>query len=449
MSSVDDLANAATNSYNLDNQNPEGNDRESEDNLSSASSKEKRKHSSTVTEELTDTTSNSCDKVIEKFKTKEKVFDHLTIHRVFDQCDRDSPIALEEISLRTSDWNEQVLSLLKIKVDQGVYEPHDLFNSGFVKFLIKQHATKISGFIGYTARNVEHQLLLKKCLTLAFTDIVKVDCSEIDEIPLHKVIEMENELNSRKWTQKFLKTLGSFDSKHECAVIDFCQSLRVWMKQFVQQLSWIVQKRKRSMPEEITEGMFQELFILFVKMFKTQITGYPNLSPYLLHLGAQIVSSTPDALIYLSSCRNVGKENAIAVIKINKECRKYETDEGYGEQRTIGKRLKLDQNMSHIPSELKAKHIGEMLALLPSSVFGTRGIYGFLVQGTKVTLASLEADEEYLENLSKGVIPEKDCCGKVKYSEECNILTLEGRLALIPTLLDMTALLHYLCEGKA
>lgn len=60
----------------------------------------------------------------------------------------------------------------------------------------------------------------------------------------------------------------------------------------------------------------------------------------------------------------------------------------------------------------------------------------------------MEADEEYLENLSNGVIPEKGCCGKVKYCEECNILTLEGRLALIPTLLDMTALLHYLCEGK-
>lgn len=220
MSSVDDSANTATNSNNLDNQNPEGNNTESEDNLSSASSKEKRKHSSTVTEESTDTTSTNSGKVIEKFKTKGRVFDHLTICRVFDHCDRDSPIALEEISLRTSDWNEKVLSLLKIKVDQSVYEPHDLFNSGFVKFLIK---SKISGFIGYTARNLEHQLLLKKCLTLAFTDIVKVDCSEIDEIPLHKVIEMENELNSRKWTQKFLKTLGSFDSKHECAVIDFCQ----------------------------------------------------------------------------------------------------------------------------------------------------------------------------------------------------------------------------------
>lgn len=209
-------------------------------------------------------------------------------------------------------------------------------------------------------------------------------------------------------------------------------------------------------------------------------SGYPNLLPYLLHLGAQIASSTPDALMYLPSCRNVEKENAIAVIKvildksdgkghfvtshsqvthltfcksgssvvigwtlffhergswlqhsslpflkhkpytnlhfsviflqpsqldnhaiegttlnfllilifiqINKECRKCETDEGYGEQRSLGKKLKLDQNMNHIPSELKAEHIGEMLALLPSSVFGTRGIYGFLVQGTKVNI---------------------------------------------------------------
>lgn len=45
-------------------------------------------------------------------------------------------------------------------------------------------------------------------------------------------------------------------------------------------------------------------------------SGYPNLQPYLLHLGAQIVSSTPDALIYSSSCRDVEKENAIAVIKV-------------------------------------------------------------------------------------------------------------------------------------
>lgn len=82
-------------------------------------------------------------------------------------------------------------------------------------------------------------------------------------------------------------------------------------------------------------------------------------------------------------------------IQINKEYRKCETDEGYEEQRSIGKRLKLDQNMNHIPSELKATHIGEMLALLPSSVFGTHGIYGFLVQGTKVNI------EEVLLSLLK------------------------------------------------
>lgn len=81
---VDDLVNAVINSYNLDNQNFEGNDRESEDNLSLVFLKEKRKYFFIVIEELIDIISISCDKVIEKFKTKGKVLDYLIIYRVFD-----------------------------------------------------------------------------------------------------------------------------------------------------------------------------------------------------------------------------------------------------------------------------------------------------------------------------------------------------------------------------
>lgn len=79
---VDDLVNAVINSYNLDNQNFEGND--SEDNLSLVFLKEKRKRFFIVIEELIDIISISCDKVIEKFKTKGKVLDYLIIYRVFD-----------------------------------------------------------------------------------------------------------------------------------------------------------------------------------------------------------------------------------------------------------------------------------------------------------------------------------------------------------------------------
>lgn len=81
---VDDLVNAVINSYNLDNQNFEGNDRESEDNLSLVFLKEKRKYFFIVIEEFIDIISISCDKVIEKFKMKGKVLDYLIIYRVFD-----------------------------------------------------------------------------------------------------------------------------------------------------------------------------------------------------------------------------------------------------------------------------------------------------------------------------------------------------------------------------
>lgn len=81
---VDDLVNVVINSYNLNNQNFEGNDGESEDNLSLVFLKEKRKRFFIVIEELIDIISISCDKVIEKFKTKGKVLDYLIIYRVFD-----------------------------------------------------------------------------------------------------------------------------------------------------------------------------------------------------------------------------------------------------------------------------------------------------------------------------------------------------------------------------
>eukprot|EP00105_Crassostrea_gigas_P013799 XP_011430236.2 PREDICTED: uncharacterized protein LOC105330314 [Crassostrea gigas] len=377
MSSDDEQAYVVTSSNKLS-VSPGGSSTESNNTSILGSSKGKRRHSATETEVSSDSTNSV--KMYEKFKKKELLTSESSDCTVFSHSGSESPIALDEIPSRTSDWNEQVLPLLNIKVDLNVYEPHDLFNSGYVNFFMRKHHTKISGFIGYQARNAEQLHLLKQCLTLTFTDSVKVDCSVIEEIPVHKVIEMENELKCPEWTQNLMKNLGKFDSKHESTMIDFSHSLRLWLKQFVQQISLMVQKRKRSKPEEITEGMFQELFILFVKMFGTQISGYSNLQPFLIHLGDQTVSSIPDAIIYSPSCRDIENENSIAVIEIKKEYSKCEPEETERELRNVRKKSKTD----HIPSKLKGQHVGEMLALLPSSVFGTHGIYGFLVQGTKV-----------------------------------------------------------------
>lgn len=40
--------------------------------------------------------------------------------------------------------------------------------------------------------------------------------------------------------------------------------------------------------------------------------------------------------------------------------------------------------IKHIDSGLKGQHAGEMLAVIPSSVFDSNGIYGIIVQGTMV-----------------------------------------------------------------
>jgi hypothetical protein len=40
--------------------------------------------------------------------------------------------------------------------------------------------------------------------------------------------------------------------------------------------------------------------------------------------------------------------------------------------------------INHLDSNLKGQHVGEMLAVLPRSVFDLHGIYGIIVQGTEV-----------------------------------------------------------------
>ena len=45
---------------------------------------------------------------------------------------------------------------------------------------------------------------------------------------------------------------------------------------------------------------------------------------------------------------------------------------------------KMQHSLEFLASEVKGQHTGEMLSLLPSSVFGTNGIFGFIVQGTNV-----------------------------------------------------------------
>ncbi|XP_061185518.1 uncharacterized protein LOC133193572 [Saccostrea echinata] len=350
-----------------------------------------------------------------------------------------APINFEKIPWRTKEWTGEVLSQLNIKVDQTVHEPHDLFISGYVKIFIKQkHDEKISGFIGQMSRNEKQRVFRSQCLTRALTDVLCIDCVSIDEVPAFKIGKIESILQLNACPAKLL---GS--NQHE-DFTNFAYSLRVWLTQFVQQLSIMVRKRKKGTPEEITDGMYKELFLRFMKIFETQIIENSNMHSFIIPVGPNRLPLTPDAVVQSSSCKDLENDNSIAVIKVNKDSGGEKVGHEEGEMGSRPKKLKTDSVTSRPLCQL----IGDMIAVLPTSVFGSNGIYGFLVKGTKITVVSLEADEGFMENLNQGFV-EKGCGVTVKCSKECNILSTEGRLALIQTLLDMTDLIQYLCDSRS
>ncbi|VDI79525.1 Hypothetical predicted protein, partial [Mytilus galloprovincialis] len=103
---------------------------------------------------------------------------------------------------------------------------------------------------------------------------------------------------------------------------------------------------------------------------------------------------------------------------------------------------KISTTIGHIGSNIQGQHTGEMIAALSSSVFGINGIFGFIVQGTKVTVTSLRTSGQFSEQLKNGNI--KNAHATVRYSPQCNILTKEGRSQLIDIFLGMKVLLQCL-----
>ncbi|KAK3089915.1 hypothetical protein FSP39_007632 [Pinctada imbricata] len=120
--------------------------------------------------------------------------------------------------------------------------------------------------------------------------------------------------------------------------------------------------------------------------------------------------------------------------------KRYSQEDDIKETRTLRGSEKMSTPVKHIDHQLKG-HVGEMLSKLKDSVIGPTGIYGFIIQGTEVTVVALSAEEKYLEYLEKGSFPKKDTKGvTLKYSRRCNFLEKDGRLALVKTFCDLAEL---------
>ncbi|XP_056015536.1 uncharacterized protein LOC125676828 [Ostrea edulis] len=129
------------------------------------------------------------------------------------------------------------------------------------------------------------------------------------------------------------------------------------------------------------------------------------------------------------------KEKVLAVVKVRKKYREAEESVSEGTARNTEK---ITSDLNHLHSSVTGQHVGEMLSILPRSVFGINGIYGIIVQGTEVTISCLSVGEEYYRNLKEGSL--QKLSSVVKYSRPYYYLHKCERENLIKTFVDMGAL---------
>ncbi|CAG2198963.1 unnamed protein product [Mytilus edulis] len=163
----------------------------------------------------------------------------------------------------------------------------------------------------------------------------------------------------------------------------------------------------------------------------------PSVEKYSMSIGRKDFVSIPNAIICHPT--ETGDDKVCAVIQV-KGCRQDE----YSDHSRNSTNIPKGSNARHIGSNLKGQHCGQFLCTLPYSVFGKNGMFGFIVQGTKVTFTALKADDGYYDNLCSGHLHQKEAF--VTYSEEYNILRKEDRKLLVQTFLDIGKLMDFLCE---
>ncbi|XP_076078081.1 uncharacterized protein LOC143048333 [Mytilus galloprovincialis] len=354
----------------------------------------------------------------------------------------------------TNDCNVDVFSSdlqLSFRYEE---DPRSLFIIGYHRFLGRNVHHK--EFMRKHYLNPDEDYLAKEsCLQFALAEWENMINTEvINDVQAVDVFQMNQELEKPFLHSAFNEYLLKEDKKFEGSELlehvkekkkllqETCQKIYTKIKLFSDQLLSVVSHKKSA-----SERMMQDLFLSFVKIFDLTIfdtTYSPNLGFY-FHNGRNVIQSEPDALI-LSNKLTPEMEiesKVIAVVKVRQNYsndRRNEPPDKKLKVRSVA-RDKMTGNIAaeHIDPLLKGQHIGDMLAVAESSsVFGQNGVFGFIVQGTKVTLVSLETKKEYFEYIKTK--DQKLFEAEVTYSKECNFLSKNGRKELIPILLGMEKL---------
>ncbi|XP_061174735.1 uncharacterized protein LOC133183853 [Saccostrea echinata] len=346
----------------------------------------------------------------------------------------------QQIPSRTSDWREIHLSRLNIEIDCSTLSAIGVLTYGYTEFLKNDPVHPVSEVVEklYASRNPQIRANYECCM-FACMDFLTIDSDTIFDISSEhiKKLIMEVEKPFRrskfgKWLESFLVGKGDIMKDY---VMDTCRSIHIRVKDFCDQLLYMVECGEI----ETRDEMYRELFMLFLRIFDIKMRQCANYkkTTSVVAIGEKTIISIPDALICKTTKTSPSSEKVLAVIEVKKYGKTYD--------RKLSENLhNTEKGKAHDPigSNLKGKHVGDMVAALPESVFGLNGIYGIIVQGTEVTLSSMAVGENWFEHVTSGSLHSTPVI--VKHSSPYNILRQRDRENLIQTFVDMKSLLDHL-----
>lgn len=330
-----------------------------------------------------------------------------------------------DIPLKASDWKDTLFSSFRVTQKSDVsYSPYDIFGKKEEKV---------------TRSDPNHRLKLN-CYQLIVKSVMNFEASTIDELSNIQIWNLYQQCKALKKTHDLLEWMEMENTTNmsKSDLTEMCIRILGQLEKFMSQLLFMVNMVNRSQkknPDVLSEGMYQELFVRYAGIFGLEIKCVPNVPKYSLEINNIEVQVEPDGLaVYPHS------NTLLAVVEVKKHyCREFE-EENVKRLHSANKRFSPAQ---HINSSLKGQHLAQLLATMPQSTYyGSKPqkMYGFIVQGTEVCVTSFTLlNEDFLNDLKEGKLPREDCA-EMRYSTNCNILSLQGRLGLLSTLVEMTSL---------
>ncbi|XP_071121876.1 uncharacterized protein [Mytilus edulis] len=341
---------------------------------------------------------------------------------------------MTNINKNTSEWTMQCLSNFHIQTETDASEPsnklldaYQVFTNGLLHFINDKN--KCANIVSNFGARSEEDKQKCDCYKYAVHDVFNIDCHHIDEVTDEDLLK---KIETDLWIDNFVEKITS--TKQRIVRERICRDLSRHLNMFNRQLIYMLRRRRGNDLREISEGMYQELFVSFARIFGINIVSGSNVDQYSLNINNTDIVAIPDGFICHPT--DVNEDKICAVIKV----KGYREDKGSD----YVSDLRSSNNACyapHIDSSLKGQLGGQFLCTLPFSVFGSHGMYGFLVQGTNVTLTSFKPEDGYYTNLCNGNLQNKGAV--ILYSKEYNLLRKADRRQMVQTFLDMGKLLEY------